>query len=320
MLTTTLMPRDDSQPGRWAATVLQLRLWLSGAVYGVLAAVFLAFSFTSVQAAPLAIPAFTGWVVDQTNTLDASTKAQLEQRLAELDKTKGAQVAVLVVPTTGEDTIESYAVRAFEQWRLGRKSVDDGVLLVVAKDDRKLRIETGYGLEGAITDLLAGRIIREQITPRFRVNDYAGGIVAGVDSLVTLVNGEDLPPPAAGTSSADQEDSPWFMVLPLLAISLFLPVGAASLFVGVFAGIAFGSFTIGIVIAIAALILGLIGKALGVGGKGNSGRASRRGGAIGGLGGGGFGGGFGGGGGGFGGGGGGGGGGSSGGGGASGSW
>ncbi|MBP6020349.1 MAG: YgcG family protein [Burkholderiaceae bacterium] len=302
------MPNGNSPDCR-AATAVQQRFWLSRAVYCVLAVLLLAFSLTAVQAAPLAIPPFTGWVVDQTNTLDASTKAELEQRLAELDKTKGAQVAVLVVPTTGEDTIESYAVRAFQQWRLGRKSVDDGVLLVVAKDDRKLRIETGYGLEGAITDLSAGRIIREQITPRFRVNDYAGGIVAGVDSLVALVNGEDLPAPVASSNSADQDESPWFMVLPLLAISLFLPVGAASLFVGVFAGIAFGSLAIGIAVAIGALILGLIGKVLGVGGKGNSGRASRRGGALGGLGGGGFGGGFGGGGGG-----------SSGGGGASGSW
>ncbi len=318
MLTATFMPSDDNSHCR-DATMTHERRWWSRAVYGALAVILLVFGL-AVQAAPLAIPPFTGWVVDQTNTLDAATKAQLEQRLTELDKTKGAQVAVLVIPTTGEDTIESYAVRAFEQWRLGRKAVDDGVLLVVAKDDRKLRIETGYGLEGAITDLLAGRIISEQITPRFRVNDYAGGIVAGVDSLVGLVNGEDLPAPVASSSSGDQDESPWFMILPLLAISLFLPVGAASLFVGIFAGIAFGSVVIGIVIAIAALILGLIGKVLGVGGKGNSGRASRRGGALGGLGGG-FGGGFGGGG--FGGGGGGfggGGGGSSGGGGASGSW
>ncbi|NYT64384.1 YgcG family protein [Alcaligenaceae bacterium] len=286
-------------------------------VYGLFAVVLLALSVSVVQAAPVPIPAFTGWVVDQTNTLDANTKAALEQRLAALEKTKGAQVAVLVVPTTGEDSIDSYAVRAFEQWRLGRKSVDDGILLVIAKDDRKLRIETGYGLEGAVTDLLAGRIIREQITPRFRADDYAGGIVAGVDSLVTLVNGEDLPPPVAKTQSAEDDERPWFMLLPLLFIALFLPIGSSSLFVGVFAAIAFGSVLIGILMAVAALILSVIGKVLGVGGKGNSGRASRRGGAVGGLGGfGGGGGGFGGGGGGFGGGGGG----SSGGGGASGGW
>src|SRR5690606_8297669 len=128
----------------------------------------------------------------QTATLDSNTREHLESELAALDAAKGAQLAVLIVPTTGEDTVESYARRVFDAWKLGRVDVDDGILLLVAKDDRRLRIEVGYGLEGAVPDLLAGRIIREQITPRFAAEDYAGGVVAGVESLLRLINGESL--------------------------------------------------------------------------------------------------------------------------------
>lgn len=263
------------------------------------------------------IPEFSSWVVDTTGTLDAATKTQLEQRLEELNKTKGAQLAVLVVPTTGSTDLESYALQAFEQWRIGRKSVDDGILFLIAKDDRKLRIEVGYGLEGAVPDLLAGRIIREQVTPRFKQGDYSAGIVAGVDSLITLINGEDLPPPAKGASSSsnsNDNDIPFIVYLGLGGMALLLPVGVAALFIGAFIGIASGSFGIGIAAAIGAFLLSLLGAILGIRGKttfSHASGSSRSGG--------GFGGGFGGGssgGGGFGGGGGG----SSGGGGASGSW
>lgn len=264
-------------------------------------------------AAPVVIPDFSSWVVDTTGTLDTATKAQLEQRLAELNTTKGAQLAVLVVPTTGSEAIESYALKAFEQWRIGRKSVDDGILFLIAKDDRKLRIEVGYGLEGAVPDLLAGRIIREQVTPRFKEGDYAGGIVAGVDSLVGLINDEDLPPPASGAGSSDDDDIPWVVYAGLALFALLLPLGVSSLFIGAFLGMASGSFLIGIAAAIAAFFISLLGAVLGIRNKATFSQASGRGSS-----GGGFGGGFGGGGssGGFGGGGGG----SSGGGGASGSW
>src|SRR5690606_40381578 len=94
------------------------------------------------------------------------------------------------------EAIEQYAVRAFEQWKLGRESVDDGILFLIAKDDRQLRIEVGYGLEGAVPDILAGRIIREQVVPRFQQGDFAGGVEAGVNSLIALVDGEELPAPA----------------------------------------------------------------------------------------------------------------------------
>lgn len=149
------------------------------------------------QAAPVAIPPLSARVTDLTQTLDANQRAQLESQLATLEQRKGAQLAVLLIPTTGEDSIEDYAVRAFEQWKLGRKGVDDGVLLVVAKNDRTLRIEVGYGLEGTITDVQAGRIIREQIVPHFKTGDFASGIQAGVDSLIALIE-----PPA---TTATQE-------------------------------------------------------------------------------------------------------------------
>lgn len=154
------------------------------------------------QAAPVAIPPLGARVTDLTQTLDASQRAQLESQLAGLEQRKGAQIAVLLIPSTGEDSIEDYAVRAFEQWKLGRKGVDDGVLLVVAKNDRALRIEVGYGLEGTITDVQAGRIIREQIVPFFQKGDFAGGIQAGVDSLIALIE-----PPATAPAEADQGEA-----------------------------------------------------------------------------------------------------------------
>ncbi|VFR90234.1 Beta-propeller domains of methanol dehydrogenase type [plant metagenome] len=143
------------------------------------------------------VPALRQRVTDQTSTLPASTRDALDRKLAALERDKGAQLAVLIIDSTGDATIEQYATRTFDAWRLGRGNVDDGILLLVAKSDRALRIEVGYGLEGAVPDVLAARIIREQITPRFQQGDYARGIQAGVDALDMLVRGEPLPPPVA---------------------------------------------------------------------------------------------------------------------------
>lgn len=154
-------------------------------------------------AAAQPVPALKQRVTDLTATLDASQGAALEDRLAALEKEKGAQIAVLIIPSTGEESIEAYAMRVFEQWKLGRKGVDDGILLLVAKDDRALRIEVGYGLEGAVTDVLASRIIRERITPAFREGDFFGGIQAGTDALSGLVRGEALPEPVGGNRQPD---------------------------------------------------------------------------------------------------------------------
>jgi uncharacterized protein len=144
-----------------------------------------------------AIPAFDSPVVDTTGTLDAATRQQLQQQALALQQRKGSQLQVLVIPSTAPETIEEYAVRAFESLKLGRKGVDDGLLLVVAKDDRKVRIEVGYGLEGAIPDITAGRVIQEYMVPKFRQGDYAGGIVDATGQLVKLVDGEPLPEPVA---------------------------------------------------------------------------------------------------------------------------
>lgn len=164
---------------------------------GLLAALLLCWA-ALLHAAPVAIPALGARVTDLTQTLDAGQRAQLESQLAGLEQRKGAQIAVLLIPSIGEESIEDYAVRAFEQWKLGRKGVDDGVLLVIAKNDRTLRIEVGYGLEGTITDVQAGRIIREQIVPHFQSGDFAGGIQAGVGSLIALVE-----PPSPGAATPD---------------------------------------------------------------------------------------------------------------------
>src|SRR5690606_21850836 len=206
--------------------------------------------------------------------------------LAALDARKGAQLAVLIVPTTGDDTVETYARRVFDAWKLGREGVDDGILFLVAKDDRRLRIEVGYGLEGAVPDLLAGRIIREQVTPRFKQGDYSGGVVAGVDSLVALVEGEALPPPAATAGAAEPDDeSPLVMLAPLAAMSFFMPAGFAAFAAGIFVFLMFESVLMGVLGALAAFILSRIGRKFGAGGRGSSARASRRGGVVGGLGG-----------------------------------
>ncbi|MFR0688384.1 TPM domain-containing protein [Enterobacterales bacterium AE_CKDN230030158-1A_HGKHYDSX7] len=135
-------------------------------------------------------------VVDVTGTLDPTAKARLIDKLQALEGRRGAQIAVVMLPTVGKMGIEAFANRLFGMWKLGRKGIDDGVLVVVAKDDHLMRIEVGYGLEGAIPDVLAGRIIRERMAPAFREGDYAGGIESAVDALVALIDGEALPEPA----------------------------------------------------------------------------------------------------------------------------
>jgi len=143
------------------------------------------------------IPVLDSPVVDTTGTLDAAQKQQLEQQSLALQQRKGSQLQVLIVSTTQPETIEQYAQRVFDQWKLGRKGVDDGVLLLVAKDDRRVRIQPGYGLEGAIPDAIANRVIQEYLVPRFRAGDYAGGIVDGTAQLARLVEGESLPEPVS---------------------------------------------------------------------------------------------------------------------------
>jgi len=147
------------------------------------------------QLAP--IPTLDSPVIDTTGTLDPATRQALEAQALALQQRKGSQLQVLMVPTVQPEDIAQYAVRAFEQWKLGRKGVDDGVLLVVAKDDHRVRIEVGYGLEGAIPDATSERVIQEYMVPKFRAGDYAGGITDATAVLAKLIDGEPLPAPMA---------------------------------------------------------------------------------------------------------------------------
>ena len=148
-----------------------------------------------------AIPALDSPVVDTTGTLAPEQKQSLVQQALALQQRKGSQLQILMVPSTQPETIEQYTTRAFDQFKLGRKGVDDGVLLVVAKEDHRVRIEPGYGLEGAIPDAIANRIIQEYLVPKFRANDYAGGLVDATAALTKLIDGEALPAPMAGNAA-----------------------------------------------------------------------------------------------------------------------
>ncbi len=145
--------------------------------------------------ADVAVPPLTARVVDLTGTLSGGAVNRLETQLAEFEAKKGSQIAVLMVPTTQPEEIEQYGIRVADQWKLGRKGIDDGAILLVAKNDRRVRIEVGYGLEGALPDAIANRIIDETITPHFKLGDYDGGVEAGVGQMISVVKGEPLPAP-----------------------------------------------------------------------------------------------------------------------------
>jgi uncharacterized protein len=171
------------------------------------------------------VPPLKARVTDLTGTLNGQQRASLEQTLAEFEARKGAQLAVLIVPTTQPETVEQYAVRVEEAWKLGRKGVDDSVLLVIAKDDRRLKFEVGYGFEGVLPDAIAKRIIDNDIVPRFREGDFYGGIRAGMDRVMRVVEGENLPPPAAhGVARHSNLHPEW-----LFALFIFVAIGGSVL-------------------------------------------------------------------------------------------
>ena len=145
--------------------------------------------------AAAAVPPLVGRVVDQTGTLSSGDVALLNQTIRNFETRKGSQIAVLIVPTTDGEAIEQFALRVAEAWKIGRKKIDDGAVLVIAKNDRHLRIEVGYGLEGALTDVTTKRIIDEEITPKFKTGDFAGGVSAGINRVIRVIDGEKLPAP-----------------------------------------------------------------------------------------------------------------------------
>lgn len=177
--------------------------------------------------AEAAIPPMSSPVVDTTGTLEAAQKQALEAQALALQQRKGSQLQILMVPSTQPETIEQYTQRVFEQWQVGRKGVDDGVLLVVAKDDRKVRIEPGYGLEGAIPDAIANRVIQEYLAPHFRSGDYAGGLADGTAALVKLIDGEELPAPVSANPAPRGSGGDGFTVA--LVIGFFVGTFARAL-------------------------------------------------------------------------------------------
>ncbi|MBT9507254.1 TPM domain-containing protein [Rhodoferax sp.] len=200
---------------RVVAPSLPAWAWVAGLLTGLL------FAFASAHAQQ-AIPPVTAHVMDTTGTLDAGQVQQLENKLTAFEQARGAQLVVLLVATTQPEDIASYANRVANTWKLGRREIGDGVLLIVAKNDRKVRVEVAKTLEGAIPDLAAKRVIDEVITPRFKRGDFAGGLDAGVARLTGLIAGEALPPPPPGASGSEQAKSGFQWID--MAIFLFIAV------------------------------------------------------------------------------------------------
>ncbi|SDY81330.1 uncharacterized protein SAMN05518669_11678 [Variovorax sp. YR634] len=255
----------------------------------------------------LPVPALTARVIDQTGTLDSAQRNGLDAKLAAFEQRKGSQIVVLMVPTTAPEDIASYTQRVGDAWKIGRKDVGDGLLVVVAKDDRKMRIATAKALEGAVPDLAAVRIIDEEMKPRFRNNDFAGGLNAAVDRLIGLVDGEPLPEPSRDTGSGGGGGGgfDWENLAIFLFVGVFIgaPVARAVLGkklgtmvvgggVGVVVFFITTSIAIAVIAALVALIVSLVAGAGRTGGGGGGGWSSGGGGGWSGGGGGGGGGGF----------------------------
>ncbi len=219
---------------------------------------------------PIPVPKLTGRVVDLTGTLTVPEREAIAGKLAAFESARGSQVAVLLVPSIGTETIEEFATRVTDAWKLGRAGVDDGVLFVIAKQERKLRIQSGRGVQGTLTDALSKRIIAERVAPRFRTGDFAGGIDAGVESIMKAIEGEALPPPAKKKSPgravsvvSSFENFLWvaFLVVPVAGLVLrallgrFLGAGLTGAATGLAAAFVFGSVVFGVIAAIGAFIL-----------------------------------------------------------------
>lgn len=226
------------------------------------------------------VPALTARVTDLSATLSADERVRLERKLAAFETRKGAQIAVLLVPTVKPESIEQYSIRVADAWKLGRKGVDDGVLLLIAKQDKKLRIEVGYGLEGAVNDATAKRIISETITPRFKQGDFYGGIDAGLDALLKVVDGEPLPVPRGDSGKQGTGGSIDFDTLLVIGFALvfvvggilralfgrFLAAGIIGATAGVIASFLISSMLIAAILGVVAFIISLFVGAAGGGG------------------------------------------------------
>lgn len=218
----------------------------------------LALTFASAAGAAdeVAVPPLSARVTDLTGTLSGSELASLEAELRAFEQRKGSQIAVLMLPSTQPETIEQYSIRVAERWKIGRAKADDGVILVVAKNDQRLRIEVGYGLEGAIPDVVAKRVIREVIAPHLLANDFYGGIREGTRTLMKLIEGEGLPAPARAQTPAVGDYQSLFVIL------LLVVVVAGGVLKAIF-GRLFGSAATGVAAGFVAWMLaGAIGAAV----------------------------------------------------------
>lgn len=251
----------------WAPAGAGATLLFAGV--GLLLLLSLAFAARAQDLIP--VPKLTARVIDQTGTLKAPEREALEAKLAAFEQARGAQVAVLLVPAIGHETIEEFAGRVTDEWKLGRAGIDDGVLFVVVKEERKLRIHTGRGTQGTLTDALSKRIVSDIVAPRFRAGDFAGGIDAGVDAIMRAIEGEDLPlPPARSTQRAPETGSSFsnllvlaLFVVPFVGMVLrgifgrFFGATVTSGIAGVAAWVILGSLVVGIVAAVFAFIFTL---------------------------------------------------------------
>ncbi|MBI2754641.1 MAG: YgcG family protein [Betaproteobacteria bacterium] len=231
----------------------------------------------ALAAAEIAVPPLKARVTDQTGTLTAPQQQALEQMLAEFEARKGSQVAVLLVPSTQPETVEQFAVRVQESWKLGRKGVDDGVLLLVAKDDRKLRIEVGYGLEGVLPDAAAKRIIEEDIVPRFKQGDFYGGVRAGTDRILRVIEGEQLlprPTSDAGGSLLSQYSDLLIpgVILVIIAGSIlnalfgrFIGAGLIGTVAGFAVWVFVGSLLVALIVGLVVFVLSMFSGTSGLG-------------------------------------------------------
>jgi uncharacterized protein len=217
--------------------------------------------WSAIVGAEVAVPALTGHAIDQTATLTADQLATLEQTLTAFELRKGSQLAVLIVATTEPESVEEFTLRVAEQWKLGRKKIDDGAILLIAKNDRRLRIEVGYGLEGALNDATSKRIIDEIITPYFKQGDFSGGISAGVAQIIRVIDGEPLPEPTQsrlGNKADIEKFLPVFLILALVVggvlRSMFgrlpgaiITGGVISFLAWLFVGVAFIALIAGVI-------------------------------------------------------------------------
>lgn len=219
----------------------------------------LLFISCSVRAELVAIPTLKSRVTDLTQTLSPGQQSQLEAKLTAFEQQKGSQIAVLIVPTTQPEDIAQFSIRAVDAWKLGRAKQDDGVLIVVAKNDRKMRIEVGYGLEGAIPDLTAKRVISEIVAPSFKQGDFYTGINHAVDTLMGLIEGEQLPAPTQTAKGGN-----FGSMLPLLLFGGLIFGGMLRAIFGNFFGGALNGGAIGILAwllgggILAAILFGIV--------------------------------------------------------------